>query len=313
MILEYLLTPKFAVIGAWLSCALFVHYRGQVRHRFMRQLTDHSTFLAPFNALIYLFSKVGRRPFIDTAQFPELQVFRSNWKVIAAEAQALFDQDEIRASAKREDIAFNTFFKRGWKRFYFKWYHDVLPSAEALCPKTTELVRSVPSVHAAMFTLLPPGGELGEHHDPFAGSLRYHLGLITPNDDACRIYVDGKMHSWRDGEHVLFDETYIHSARNDTDQTRIIFFADVARPVHTRAFSALTRFVAKHIACWTSSRNDDSERLGAVNRLAVFVYASKTFFETLKDFNYRLYYAVKYALALGLAYWIFVPKEVFAG
>ncbi|MGT2494830.1 aspartyl/asparaginyl beta-hydroxylase domain-containing protein [Cupriavidus basilensis] len=31
----------------------------------------------------------------------------------------------------------------------------------------------------------------------FAGSLRYHLGLATPNDDRCFIEVDGERHSWR--------------------------------------------------------------------------------------------------------------------
>jgi hypothetical protein len=30
--------------------------------------------------------------------------------------------------------------------------------------------------------LLPPGGDLA-HRDPFAGSLRYHLGLSTPNSE----------------------------------------------------------------------------------------------------------------------------------
>ncbi len=37
-------------------------------------------------------------------------------------------------------------------------------------------------------------------------------------------------YSWRDGESVVFDETYIHYAENKTDQNRIIFFADVERP-----------------------------------------------------------------------------------
>ena len=50
---------------------------------------------------------------------------------------------------------------------------------------------SIPSVHAALFALLPGKSKLGEHRDPFAGSLRYHLGLKTPNSDLCRIYVDG--------------------------------------------------------------------------------------------------------------------------
>jgi hypothetical protein len=79
----------------------------------------------------------------------------------------------------------------GRKRFYLKWYDDFLPSAGSLCPKTVELLNAIPSVHGAMFAMLPPGGKLGAHRDPFAGSLRYHLGLVTPNSNKCRILVDG--------------------------------------------------------------------------------------------------------------------------
>jgi beta-hydroxylase len=32
-----------------------------------------------------------------------------------------------------------------------------------------------------MFALLPGGSHLNPHRDPFGGSLRYHLGLSTPN------------------------------------------------------------------------------------------------------------------------------------
>ena len=34
---------------------------------------------------------------------------------------------------------------------------------------------------------LPAGGKLTENFDPYPGSLPYHLGLVTPNSDACRI------------------------------------------------------------------------------------------------------------------------------
>ncbi|MGH6634584.1 MAG: aspartyl/asparaginyl beta-hydroxylase domain-containing protein, partial [Gammaproteobacteria bacterium] len=53
-------------------------------------------------------------------------------------------------------------------------------------------------------------------------SLRYHLGLVTPSSDDCFINVDGVPYSWRDGEAFLFDETYLHYARNDSDQYRLI-------------------------------------------------------------------------------------------
>ncbi len=78
-----------------------------------------------------------------------------------------------------------------------------------------------------MFAMLPPGSTLTLHRDPYAGSLRYHLGLDTPNDDGCTIVVDGERYSWRDGEDVVFDETYLHWAENTTQKDRIILFCDI--------------------------------------------------------------------------------------
>jgi beta-hydroxylase len=115
---------------------------------------------------------------------------------------------------------------------------------------------SIPTVHAALFAFLPPGGKLAEHRDPYAGSLRYHLGLITPNSDACRILVDGQPYAWRDGEDVVFDATYIHRADNRTDQARLILFCDVERPLKTSAMRALNRFVAHHVAHHFSTTGD---------------------------------------------------------
>ena len=84
-------------------------------------------------------------------------------------------------------------------------------------------------------TALPPGGVLTLHRAPYAGSLRYHLGLVTPNDDNCAIIVDGQRYSWRDGEEVVFDETYLHWAENKTDKDRIILFCDIERPIRRRS------------------------------------------------------------------------------
>ncbi len=91
---------------------------------------------------------------------------------------------------------------------------------------TTALVSQIPSIKAAMFAELPAGSHLGKHRDPYAGSVRYHLGLVTPNDDRCFIEVDRQRHSWRDGQAVIFDETYVHWAQNESEQTRIILFCE---------------------------------------------------------------------------------------
>jgi beta-hydroxylase len=55
--------PKLIILYIFIASAVYVHYRGRVRHGFFRQLSDHSSFMAPYNALMYMFSAVPNRPF----------------------------------------------------------------------------------------------------------------------------------------------------------------------------------------------------------------------------------------------------------
>jgi beta-hydroxylase len=295
------LVVVFGLLLLLVACALFIHFRGRVRHKFSRQLTDHSTFMAPYNALVYLFSGVKNKPILDLADFPDLKPLKDNWQLIRDEALRLYEGGHIQASNKHNDLAFNTFFKRGWKRFYLKWYDEFMPSAKEICPKTVQLVESIPSVHAALFALLPGKSKLGEHRDPFAGALRYHLGLKTPNSDACRIYVDGNPYAWHDGEAVIFDETYIHSVNNDTDESRLILFCDIDRPISNPIMRRVNRFVANHIVKVTQAQNMDTEKVGALNKISSGIYGLREFFQSVKKVNRRAYYALKYTLMAGIA------------
>jgi beta-hydroxylase len=301
-----LVSPPFVAAYLYLACVCYVHFRGNVRLRFGRQLTEHSGIFSPFNVLMYAFSAAPRTPILNVKDFPELAPLRENWKTIRDEALALQGAGEIDYAEKHNDLAFVAFKKRGWKRFYLKWYHDFLPSAQELCPRTVALVRSIPSINAAAFTMLPPGKKLGKHRDPFASSLRYHLGLSTPNSDKCLIWIDGQPYSWRDGEDIVFDETFVHWAENETDQTRIIFFADFTRPLHTPVLRGLVRFLNRYGFRITRSHNRVDEARGSLNHLTPIIFAIKYFFLDLKSRRRRLYYAGKYALGALLVYLLFV-------
>lgn len=302
--------PKYLVLYAFLLSALYVHLRGQVRFKFLRQLFNHSSLLAPYNALMYLFSAVPPRPILDVGRFPELAKLAENWEIIRDEAQSLFDEGYIREALNNNDIGFNSFFKRGWKRFYLKWYDQPLPSARALCPKSVALLESVPTVNGAMFALLSPNSRLNPHRDPFAGSFRYHLGLVTPNSEACYISVDGKRYFWRNGEALLFDETYIHYVENNTDQTRIILLCDVERPLRTRLMTVVNRWVSRHIIKASSTQNIAGESVGLLNKFYSHVYHPvgarvNSVAKRLKQANRTAYSVTKYAIILGLLYLIF--------
>ncbi len=299
------LSFKLVLLALFIASAIYVHRRGRVRHRLARQLTDHSTFFAPLNVPLYLFSKVPATPYHDPRAFPALAVLHENWQTIRDEGLQLLDGGHVRAATSYNDVGFNSFFRSGWKRFYLKWYEDPLPSAEALCPQTVALLKRVPLVHAAMFTLLPPGSKLGAHRDPYAGSLRYHLGLYTPNSADCYIAVDGERYHWRDGEDIIFDETYIPTAENKTDQTRLILFCDVERPVHTRLVQAYNHFMCSRMMKAAATQNIEGERVGVVNKIFGYVYHVRLLGKRLKAWNRKVYYLVKYALFGGLIYLVF--------
>lgn len=271
-----------------------------------RQLFVHSTFMALVNMFMTGFSRLPtKQPYLSSQDFPELQILTDNWQTIRTEALML--ADSIKAAEIPNDAGFNTFFKRGWKRFYLKWYGEAHPSALALCPQTCRLVNAIPSVKAAMFAELPPGAYLGKHRDPYAGSVRYHLGLATPNDDRCFIEVDGQRHSWRDGQAVIFDETFVHWAENETDTTRIILFCDIERPMKWRCAQAINHWTGATLMAAASSPNSQGDRIGGINRIFRYVYAARNSGQRLKKRNRKLYYTLKYLVILAIFAAIIVP------
>ena len=293
-------TTKLIFIAAFIASAVYVHYRGRVRHKFWRQASDHSTLMAPINAFMYLFSRVPNTPYVDVAQFPSLQVLGDNWREIREEATALMRAGQVKASDQYNDIGFNSFFKSGWKRFYLKWYDESHPSAKDLCPKTVALLQRIPEVKAAMFTELPPGSRLVRHRDPFAGSLRYHLGLVTPNAEGCYIDVDGERYAWRDGESVMFDETYIHYAENTTHQDRLILFCDIERPLKYRWAQAFNHFFGRYVIAAAAAPNAGSDRTGGINKIFKYLYAVRQYGKRMKKWNRQVYYAAKWLLFGGI-------------
>jgi len=293
---------KYLIFALLVIPAVYVHLRGRVRLRPWRQMTDHSTFMAPLNVVMYACSRVQAKPYAPLEAFPELAPLRERWRDIREEAIALREAQRIRASDRYDDVGFNSFFRRGWKRFYLKWYDDAHPSARELCPRTTEILSAIPNVKAAMFAELPPGTHLRKHRDPYAGSRRYHLGLGTPGDDRCYIEVDGQRYSWRDGEAVMFDETFIQRAENATDHDRIILFCDVERPMRYRWAAALNRWLAKRFVSAGAAPNMDGDRIGALNRAFGVFYKVRLYAKRVRKTRKKLYYTIKFSLiALLLA------------
>jgi aspartyl/asparaginyl beta-hydroxylase (cupin superfamily) len=189
--------------------------------------------LEPVERWIGRRSPVGDTPFYDTAALPWIAELESNWHEIRAELDVvLADRDAIPAfqdiSVDQIDLSDDD----RWKTYFLFGYGFEVTEHTAACPRTTELLRAIPGMKTAMFSILAPGKHIPHHRGPYKGVLRYHLGLTVPEPaENCRIRVGDEFRSWGEGESLLFDDTYDHEVFNDTEGERVVLFLDVVRPL----------------------------------------------------------------------------------
>jgi hypothetical protein len=58
--------------------------------------------------------------------------------------------------------------------------------------------------------------------------LRHRRHMLNPN----RPFLDNDFYSWREGEALIFDDTFNHEVWNDTAGYRVVLFVDFARPLY---------------------------------------------------------------------------------
>ena len=101
----------------------------------------------------------------------------------------------------------------------------------ARCPKTCELLDTLPDLFQAFFSILEPHKSVPPHCGPYAGYLRYHLPIIVPTDKPPRMRIRDYWHTWVEGEPLLFDDHYEHEVENHSDQVRVVLIIDIFRPM----------------------------------------------------------------------------------
>jgi aspartyl/asparaginyl beta-hydroxylase (cupin superfamily) len=104
---------------------------------------------------------------------------------------------------------------------------EVVEAMPKRFPKTTELLKKIPTLNYAAFSRLHPKSRLAPHQHVNPSSLIFHLGLLIPPGDTCGLSVGGEVHIWKKaGDAVIFNDTLEHSAWNDSDQERVVLYVD---------------------------------------------------------------------------------------
>lgn len=177
-------------------------------------------------------SLVGDPEVFDPSLFPWVAGLESQSAVIRRELEAVMARKE--SLPNLQDLSptqMNITTDEGWKTYFFHAFGRSSKENCRRCPETARLLAEIPDLEVAYFSILSPGKHIPAHKGIYKGLVRAHLGLVVPEPrERVRMQVGSSLIHWREGECVVFDDTYRHEVWNDTQGWRAVLLIDVRRP-----------------------------------------------------------------------------------
>lgn len=187
-------------------------------------------------------SRIRDTPVYDTADFAWTPAVEAYWPAIRNELESVMSQrmrlpsfheivDEVRTITTDDQ----------WKTYWLVGAGlDTRENAER-CPQTMQALAQIPGVINAFFSILAPGKIIPAHRGAYNGILRYHLGVMVPEPNwMAGIRIADRICNWKEGESLIFDDSFNHEAWNCTEGWRVVLFVDFARPLK-QPFHAMNR------------------------------------------------------------------------
>lgn len=208
-------------------------FRKRQRKRFkrlQRKLLDRVGSYAVSQSLI------ADQASLDPSDFSWTQKLEANAGLIRSELDRVLEYRESLPrlhDLQREQYRISADEK--WKAFMLYGWDYGAEEGARLCPETSRLVRSIPGLRTAFFSILAPGAHIPEHRGAIKSLLRGQLALIVPKErERCLLWLEGVPHLWEEGRVLLFDDTYLHEVRNDTAEERVVLILHFDRPMTWR-------------------------------------------------------------------------------
>jgi aspartyl/asparaginyl beta-hydroxylase (cupin superfamily) len=186
--------------------------------------------------------------------YPALRLLDRNYPIIRAEMDAVLHyQDRIPRyhdlAASEQYISGTVDPDKNWRVFMLHSTVGIPEANQAKCPQTTALLAQIPNLYQAFFSILDPGKSIPAHNGEYLGYLRYHLGLKVPTENPPSMRVKDQIHTWQEGESILFDDSWNHEVYNTSNDIRVVLIVDFLRPMPAHLHAAnwvITRLLMRH-------------------------------------------------------------------
>lgn len=129
----------------------------------------------------------------------------------------------------------NTTTEGEWSVYHLFNQGEKVKNNCSTCPKTMKIIDSVVpllkgcSFGNVLFSILQAGTHITAHYGPTNCRIRCHLPLFVP--EGCLLCVNGEERRWKEGELLLFDDSFLHEAwHKGTDGERVVLMLDLWHP-----------------------------------------------------------------------------------
>lgn len=175
----------------------------------------------------------------DGAMVPELDRLRGTIAPVAEELRGFIGSAHVFKPYVGADAAKDTLWRGlsgsdAWSSIHLVKGGAVSDHLAGL-PLTKDMLDRAPLAqcppHApeCFVSRLSPGVVLPPHHGVSNIKLTVHLPVRLP-PAACSITVGGETRRWVEGEFLVFDDSFLHSAENRSDASREVLIFDIWHP-----------------------------------------------------------------------------------
>lgn len=196
----------------------------------------------------FMINKTEKNPcfFYSASEFPYLKALIQNSNIVKAELENLL--------AKNLDHNWLTTFPNyvdskdaRWRVFTFLFFGMKSPKHASLCPKTAEIIYSIPEIISCDFSYMAPNTHILPHKGYSRMVLRCHLPLLVPDIEQCGIRVGDEIHHWMEGELVVFDDSFEHEAWNRSNFPRVVLMFDIPNPTWGYSADEISAYKIKNL------------------------------------------------------------------
>ena|GEM_PF-1284058 len=161
----------------------------------------------------------------DRERFPWVAALESSFSIIRDEFARLVDGSDF-------STVYQSHTSTGeWAASYLWVYGEKVEDTCRLCPETARILSSIPGVAefgTTLYSALAPHTHIAPHHGYTNAKLRCQLPLRVPGH--CKLKVGEREIEQQEGRCIVFDDSFLHSAWNDSDEPRFVLVFDFFHP-----------------------------------------------------------------------------------